>query len=382
MTFSDKIDEWIKEAETRPASALMVLKLVANRLRDLSERNEELLAENISLQDGTRVQEYQKRILHLERQLEMLKRRVGTESAMAAFPNETDAISLLVYNAQGQVFRLPVAADTQDLGRITGELASEGEFPRIVALPSHEEVLFLFTSGRVGTLPVAEIPPSAGNSWSWEQAAQPDEPHAGELLACLMPLSRLPLADFFMQASRRGFVKKTMTSMAQSVLNNHYLGKGAIQKADQAFDALLCQKKERYALVTYEGRLLGLDVDDLPYSADERIRLSASDYVIAAFTLQPEQSILCVTQNGKVIQREAGFLEVAKSAASRGQALIPPSRLEQGVRFIGSAAVREADKVAALDGEGQLSVHLAGDVAGAGSIRPGAAFLSMGVIPA
>jgi DNA gyrase/topoisomerase IV subunit A len=234
----------------------------------------------------------------------------------------------------------------------------------------------------VGTLPVAEIPLSAGNTWSWEQAAQPDEPHAGELLACLMPLSRLPLTDFFMQASRRGFVKKTMTSMAQSILSNHYLGRGATQKSDQPFDALLCQKKDRYALVTYEGRLLGLDVDDLPYSADEHIRLSASDYVVAAFTLQPEQSILCVTQNGKVIQREAGFLEVAKSAASRGQALIPPSRLEQGTRFIGAAAVKAGDKVVVLTGEGQLSAHLADDVTGAGSICPGATLLSMGVIPA
>ena len=79
MTFHDKIDEWIKEAETRPGSALMILKLVANRLRDLTERNEELLAENIALQDGSRVEEYQKRITHLEYQLELLKRRIGAD---------------------------------------------------------------------------------------------------------------------------------------------------------------------------------------------------------------------------------------------------------------------------------------------------------------
>ncbi len=149
MTFNDKIDEWIKEAETRPASALLILKLVANRLRDLTERNEQLLAENIALQNGTRVQEYQKRIAHLERQLDILKRRISEENFPGNSP--TDA---------------------------------------------------------------------------WEMAAQPDEPHAGERLAALMPLSRLPLADFFLQASRRGFVKKTLTSLAQSILDNHYLGRG------------------------------------------------------------------------------------------------------------------------------------------------------------
>jgi CRP-like cAMP-binding protein len=82
MTFSEKIDEWIQEAETRPGSALMILKLVANRLRDLTERNEELLVENIALQNGTRVKGYQKRLTHLEFQLEMLKRRLGEDGAV------------------------------------------------------------------------------------------------------------------------------------------------------------------------------------------------------------------------------------------------------------------------------------------------------------
>lgn len=96
MTLNDKIDEWIKEAETRPASALMIFKLVANRLRDLTERNEQLLAENLALQDGTRVQDYQKRIVHLERQLDMLKRRVSEENFPQASLAETESLNLLV----------------------------------------------------------------------------------------------------------------------------------------------------------------------------------------------------------------------------------------------------------------------------------------------
>jgi len=381
MTFNDKIDEWIKEAEARPSSALLILKLVANRLRELTERNEELLAENLALQDGTRVQDYQKRIVHLERQLEMLKRRVSEAGSPEAPPTETEALSLLVYNAQGQIFRLALGESPTTLGRINGELSHEGELPRLLVVSAHEELLFLFTSGRLGTLPVAEIPFTEGETFTWEQAAQPDEPHAGELLACLMPLSRLPLADFFLQTSRRGFVKKTLTSLAQSILGNHYLGKGTTQKSDQAFEALLCQKKERYALVTCEGRLLGLEIDDLTYSADERIRISATDYVIAAFTLQPEQSILCLTQTGKVIQREAGFLEYAKSPLAGWQALISPSRLEQGVRFIGAAAVKEADQLVVLDAEGQITLHGAGEAASAGTLRAGASIVSLGVIP-
>src|SRR6185369_7512607 len=42
MSFTHKIDEWMKEAETRPESAVTIVKLVTRRLRELTERNEEL----------------------------------------------------------------------------------------------------------------------------------------------------------------------------------------------------------------------------------------------------------------------------------------------------------------------------------------------------
>ena len=385
MSFSDKIDEWIQEAETRPTSALMILKLVANRLRDLSERNEQLLAENIALQDGTRAQETQKRIAHLEYQLELLKRRLGgdTSALLLEQREETPVPVLLVYNAQGRILRIDIDSAQAALGRIAGKLAPEGELPRMLSMATHEEVLLLFTSGRISTRAVSEIPSAQPNAeWSWEQAALPDEPHAGERLACLMPLSRLALSDFFLQASRRGCVKKAPTSLAQSVLDNHYLGRGALQKADQPYEALLCAKKDRFALVTFEGRLLGLDVDALSYAAEERIKLENSDYVIAAFVPDSGQSILCITQNGKIVQRDSSFLELARSPATRGQVLIPPSRLDQGVRFVGAAALREDDRIAVLDAAGEITLHLAGAAAGAGSVPTSGAVVALGVIPA
>ena len=103
MSFSNKIDEWIKEAETRPESASLIVKLIAKRLRELTERNEELLAENIALQNGTRVEEYQQRIVHLEYQLGLLKRRFGRDDISLVEPApdsvETSTLNLLVYNA-------------------------------------------------------------------------------------------------------------------------------------------------------------------------------------------------------------------------------------------------------------------------------------------
>ena len=216
-----KIEEWIKEVEERPGSALTILKLIAGRLRDLTERNEELLAENIALQDGSRVEEYRKRIAHLEYQLDLLKRRLGlNQAATGCTGSGTRRSAALPAGLQRP--RTHPADRTHPRnrrpGHLGGELSAGGEAPRLLAVPANEELLLLFSSGRVSTCPVEDIPVQPGGGWDLDQAALPDEPHAGERLACLMPLSGLALADFFLQTSRRGCVKKTMTSMAETVL--------------------------------------------------------------------------------------------------------------------------------------------------------------------
>lgn len=387
-SFNKKIDEWMKEAEARPASAVAIVKLVANRLRELTERNEELLAENIALENGTRVEEYQKRIAHLEYQLELLKRRFGVdEGTLVEFPAtpavEASTLSLLIYNARGRVFRLDLDEDAKEIGQIVGDVVGNDEPPRILAVPANEEICLLFTSGRIETYPVSNIPVvELGGKWDWSQAALPDEPRAGELLACVAPFSHLPLSDFFLQISRRGCAKKNMTSLAQSILGNHYIGKGALQKSDQPFDLMLCHKQDTAIFVTYEGKVIALDVDDLSYAIEERIKLSATDYVIASFIAPSDATLLCVTQTGKVIQRESKSIDTSKSSTAKGQALIPPSRLEQGVRFMGAAAVRGGDQVVVLDATGRLRILEAESMTGAGSIEAKGLILSIGGIQA
>lgn len=386
-SLSHKIDEWMKEAEARPESAVTIVRLVARRLNELTARNEELLTENIALQNGTRVEEYQKRIAHLEYQLDLLKRRFGAdELALAELPVnnvEESTLSILIYNTYGRILRLELDADVQSLGRIADETLQNSEQPRLLAIPSNEEVMLLFTSGRVSTCAVSNISTvNINNEWTWDRAAVPDEPRAGEFLACVMPISHLPLSEFFLQVSRRGCVKKTMTSMAQSILGNHYIGKGTLQKSDQPFGVMLCDKKDLFAFVTVEGKLIGLNVDELSYSAEDRIKLTASDYVISSFVPDADESMLFVTQTGKVIHRESESLELSKSPLARGQALISPTKIEQGVRFIGAASVRDKDRIVVLDSKGNLKVHIAESITGSGSIEADGLVLSIGVIPA
>jgi DNA gyrase/topoisomerase IV subunit A len=387
MTFNQKIDEWIKEAEERPESALTLMRLIAGRLRELSDRNEELLAENIALQNGTRVEEYQGRIAHLEYQLDLLKRHVGAEGAelveISAERSKPTSTSLLVYNGRGRILRVELATEDTELGHIVDKLDTNNEPPRLLAVPSNEEVLLLYSSGRVSTLSVSDLPGmQPGGEWHWEGAALPDEPRAGETLVCITPFSAMPVSNFFLQISRRGCVKRTMSSMAQNILSNHYIGKGALKKSDQPFDLSLCDEGERLAFVTYEGKLLGLEVDDLSYTIEERIKLSASDYVIASFKAQPDQALIFVTQMGKVVHRESNMIEPTKSSSAKGQALISTNRLGQGVRFMGAAVVQENDRVAVLDATGTIKVYEARGIIGSGSIGTGELVLSIGVIPA
>ncbi|MBP6210724.1 MAG: hypothetical protein KA473_14920 [Anaerolineales bacterium] len=386
MSFTKKIDEWMKEVEDRPESAITIVRLVVRRLRELSEHNEELLSENIALQTGTRVEEYQKRIAHLEYQLDMLKRRFGLdEAALTNSPTQAEGeasiLNILVYNALGQIFRTELDSDVKEVGSISGGVGTDLEPPRILAVPSNENLLLLFTSGRVEKFLVTDIPAMPlGSAWAWNQAALPHEPRAGEQLACIIPFSRLPLADFLLQTSRRGYAKKTLTNISESILNNHFIGKGTSQKSDQPFDLTLCRKNDIAAFVTYEGKVTAFDVESLTYTTEERIKLSATDYVIGSFILPADSSLLCVTQTGKVIHREGRSIETAKTSNTRGQVLIPPSRLEQGVRFMGAATVKDSDQVLILDAGGRINIHDVSTMTGSGSISADGLVLSMGRI--
>lgn len=388
MLTPEKIEEWIKEVEERPASAAMILRFIANRLRELSERNEELLAENIALLTGKRVEEYERRITHLEYQLELLRRHAGGDLPSAeelapaerpAAPSETT--SLLAYDTQGRVLRLELPPQAQ--GRppihLQGEFPAEAEPPRLLAVTSSEELLFIFTSGRIATLPAASLP--AAEAPDWESAPMPHAPNAGEKLACLAPLSRMGLAGFLVQTSRRGYAKKVNITLAESILANHYIGTGIRLPADVTFDLALCSKEDRLALVSWEGWLACLEVSGLPFSIEEAMRLGISDHLAAVFVIPPGQPLIAVTQIGKIIHRAAEGLDTVDLRA-RGQMLFSSARREQGVRVVGAACASEADWAAALHRDGSLSLHTVSELFGSGAIPTQSQVVAFAAFPA
>ena len=385
MITPEKIEEWLKEAEERPSSMATILQYVSNRLRDLTARNEELRAENLALRTEKRVEEYEQRITHLEYQLDLLRRQVGGELPAEYVPvaqEETqDRLSVLLYDALGRILRVEADGSSlnggQEIARLAGPPATDEDAPRMLVVPSYEELMFVFSSGRIVTMAAESI--ALSKTLDWEQAAHPHEPRGGETLACLAPISNMALADFILQSSRRGFVKKVMTSLAPSILSKHYIGTGATIPGDRTHTLALCGKDDQMVLVSREGFLVGLDVRDLPFSPEEAFRMGAVDALAAVFVRNPEQPIMVMTQVGKVVHWSADRLEISHSMKSRGQSLYSSQRRDRGVKVVGAAAVREEDWAVALHADGRLTAHAVRSLIDEGAIPLGGALVDFAV---
>jgi DNA gyrase/topoisomerase IV subunit A len=378
MITPEKIEEWLREVEQRPESASLIIQFISNRLRDLAGWNESLRAENLALLSGNRVEEYERRIAHLEYQLELLKRQLGAEGVpvdgqAVGLAGPAGGISLLVYDALGRVMRVVIDLSSLEdgalLGRLQGAAFQENEPPRLLVVPGTEELLFVFTYGRVAALTVDDLAQApSGEAWEWGQAPVPEARRSREELACLTPIARLALSEFFIQLSRRGYVKKTLASMAATILSQQYIGAGTVLPADKIFETLLCNRESRIALVSREGHLLCLDAGRLPFSVEEAMRLEPTDHLAAALTVTPERTLMVMTQIGKVVALQAGDLQAASTLKTKGQAVFSSQRRASGVRVVAATMVDETDWAVALHAEGQVSLHQVGSLLGRGTL--------------
>ena len=182
MITPEKIEEWLKEAEERPASSGLLIRYIANRLSELSARNEELLADNIALRLGRKVEEYESRIANLEYQLDLLKRQVAgglPEAAPGAIPPAQAlaqaGLTLLLYTPQGQVLKAEIDEPGQGgdavarLVEVTGGEA--GVPPGLLLARPYDELLLIFNSGRTVTVPAASLPAGPTQALNWEEAS-------------------------------------------------------------------------------------------------------------------------------------------------------------------------------------------------------------------
>jgi DNA gyrase/topoisomerase IV subunit A len=375
----EKIEEWIQEVQQRPSSASTIIQYIANRLRELDDWNEKLRGENLDLRSGSRVDEYEREIKTLKYQLDLLKRQFNggvDELGMEVTPVETEPEmkTMLVYGPNGGVTKVNVEKTGLEDGgiicRINNYPTIESEPPRLLVVPSTEELMFIFTSGRIITLPAASIKPIEDSSVGvdWGKAYIPAEPNVGETLACISPITRISLSDFYLQVSRRGFSKKIRVALASSIIDNKFIGTGVKVAADQVLNLYMGSTGERFVFVSYEGYLRYIPEELMPFAIVEAMRLGKSDHLVSVFTLAEDQSVLVMTQIGKVIHRSVESLDLAKELTRKGRMIYSTARREQGVRVIGASAAFEGDWGIALHQDGTVTCHPISDLIGIGSM--------------
>jgi DNA gyrase/topoisomerase IV subunit A len=374
----NKIDEWIREVEERPSSAALIIQYLANRLSELASREEALAAQNIDLLSGRKVEEYESRIATLEYQLDLLKRQLGGEInlplEMIAKKPPCEALNLLVYNPQGLVLRgemdLGKLVSGQAVGRIRGEEFYTDLRPVTLVTTSTEELLFVFDTGRTVVAPVSQLPLVQIEAYNW-QAAYVEEPHVKEELATIHPIARMSLYESCIQVSRRGYIKKIKTSFLAAHIAENYIGTGVKLPADKTFSLTFSNRNDLFVMVSQEGYIFSMPVEKLPVAIEEVIHLGITDHIVSAFTSGGKPSILFITQNGKVVHRDASWLEPASTFKTRGQALLSKERREAGIRIVGASAVDETDWGVILSSDGTLTVHQLGELLAAGAFLPG-----------
>ncbi len=366
MITQDKIDEWLREVEERPSSATIIVQYIAGRLRQLSTWNEELRAENLELRSNRKVEEYEKQIAKLMYQVELLKRQVGTGAAQV----QVETLSLIAYNPKGEVLRFELEASglasQQIIARLPGETSLNARI-KLLVTGSHEELLFVFDSGRTVAMAAAEIPAAEGQTLNWSDAFL-QEPRGAEELAIVAPIGRMPLIESCVQTSLRGCVKRIPKQYFEAHIANNFIGSGVKQLPDKTCDLVLCSHDDLFVLISREGYLLTLSPDRLPYSIEEALKLSATDYVMNTFVTAGKPSLAVMTQTGKLIHREIGWLEAANSFKTRGQPVFSNSRRTGGVRVAGAAAANEQDWAVTLDSQGQLTLYRMGDLFASGAV--------------
>lgn len=334
------VDEWVAEARERPQSAEAMLRLIAQRLQQLSEENEQLRDENILLRSGKRVAELESRIATLEYQLQTLQRQFSGVS-----PVSGAASAALAYTPDGRVWRCDLPDEGGEAGQILARLPAELSASLCVTATS-EELLLLFDSGRVLTLPLQDLP-TQGSQWQAEARGE-------EKLVCILPIGRLSLFRLAVQVSRRAAVRAARTTYLANWIGRGNVGTGVLSSLDRTCAMTLCADDERLVIVSQQGVFWNIAAGALPYSPQEALRLAINDQIICAFPMQHKPFVLALTQNGKVFHRPADWLEAAHSMGSQGQAVLSPTRLQAGLRIVFAGAVSETDAGLTLEQSGDL----------------------------
>jgi len=354
LTTRSSLEDWIREISERPESAPEIIRAIANRLIELEKTNEALRAENIELRIENKVEDYENKIANLEYQIELLSRQVQQQ-----IPAPTvDGKELLIFNHQNQVLRKNITGpENLSSGKIIAHFSENsplGENQVLLrSLDSSEEILLIFDTGHAITCPLNSLPTIPDDEMDWDQAYQED-PDSIEELVNILPISRLPLYEYCVQISRRGFVKRMPAKSFNTYIAQKNIGTGIRQQPDKPFNLTLCNAEDTIVIVSKDGYLVSTTTDNLPFAIEPVINLGVNDFIVASFVIQPNESLLILTQDGKIVHRDSSWLTPASSFRTQGQSIFSRKVRERGTQVISAAPIEPGDWGVCLTGNGLI----------------------------
>ena len=353
MTTRASLEEWIREIEERPESATEIVRAIANRLIELEKANEDLREKNIELRLENKVEAYEDKIAKLEYQIELLRRQLPQDSGPAVEGKE-----LLVFNRKNQILRKLIPGDSdpssqQKLAHFSAGSELQDDEVQLKTFNTAEEILLIFDTGHAVATPLASLPSAPGDEMDWAQAYQED-PDSIEKLITILPISRLPLYEYCVQISRRGFAKRMPAKSFQNYIAKKNIGTGIRQQPDKPFEVILGNAGDTVVIVSKDGYLNSLSVEALPFAIEPVINLGVNDYIVAAFVIQSGASLLIVTKDGKIVHRDVDWLTPANSFRTQGQSIFSRKVRERGTQVIAAAQIQEGDGGIYLNESGQI----------------------------
>lgn len=311
-----------------------------------------------------KVQEFERKIADLEYQMELLKRQIQNGTVPIV-----KTMKLLVFNPDGNILTVEISPSELVTGSVITRISrlpesKPGEI-RMAAVDPQEEILFMFNSGRITTLPAAELPSVHGIDLDWQDAFS-IEMRSGETMITTMPITRSPLVEQCIRISRRSAVKIFSREYFQTFIANHNIGKGTKSSADQAFNLTLCNKKDILVMLTREGFISALRADRLSVTAEEIIRLGMNDYLVASFILGVGQSLVIASQDGSLYVQKPTWLTLKSAAGGKRRLLLSKGRAGS-IQVIGGAGASDQDWGFLLSANGEIRVHRTEDIPSTGS---------------
>ncbi|MEM5774734.1 MAG: hypothetical protein AAGU05_06990 [Anaerolineaceae bacterium] len=333
-----KIKEWIEEIEQRPLAAPFIVRTLSARVIELDKINEELRVENLNLQSGKKIQEYERRIAELEYQIELLKRQINT-GELSVTPVEQP--SLLIYDSLGKV----LVSDFSPAHLVAGHVfASIRHFEapalddiHLLTANAADELLYLFDSGRIRTQRTGELIHTPADALDWGQAGQ-IEMRSGERLIAIVPITEVPMLDGILQVSRKGYARFINQDYFSSFLSEKNIGRGIRAASDALFTLTPCRQDDVYVLATRAGYVSARQAGKLSITLQETIKFDMQDYLVGAFTIQPDQQLLIAAQNGEVYVQKNPWVDPADADGAKRRLLLAGARAG-GVSLVGAAAL-------------------------------------------